>query len=46
MGMVEVSGASYGWHKIEAIGLDGKHRRVIVDDVEKPRGLFVDETTK
>ena len=43
MGMVAVEGASFGWHKIEAIGLDGKGRRTIFDKAERPRGLFVDQ---
>ena len=42
MDMVEISGATYSWHKIEAIGLDGTGRRTVVETAEKPRGLFID----
>ena len=38
---VTVDGAAYTWHRIEVIGVDGQDRVVLVNDVEKPRGLYV-----
>uniref|UniRef100_X2AU42 HYR domain-containing protein n=1 Tax=Capitella teleta TaxID=283909 RepID=X2AU42_CAPTE len=44
MGFVEVDGASYAWHKIEGVSLsDIEERRVIIDSVERPRGLTLTE---
>ena len=43
MDMVAITGVSYSWHKIEAIGLDGTGRRTVVETAEKPRGLFIDQ---
>ena len=35
-------GALYSWHRIEVVDVDGSNRKVVISDVEKPRGLFLD----
>ena len=42
MDMVTIDGTAFTWHRIEAIGLDRAMRRVIVTNVEQPRGIYVD----
>ena len=38
----KLDGAVFTWHRIEMIGLDGRGRRTIVTDVDKPRSLQLD----
>ena len=40
---VSMDGAAYTWHRIEVIGLDGTGRMAGVNDVEKPRGICIDQ---
>lgn len=42
MGEIVIGDITHAWHRIELIGLDGTGRKTIVDDVDKPRGLFID----
>ncbi len=42
MAQVVVNGASYSWHKIEMVNLDGTNRRTIYNMAERPRGLYLD----
>ena len=43
MGSVEVYDDVYSWSRIEFIGLDGKGRKTIVDNVGMPRDLYLDQ---
>ena len=42
MDFVTIDGTAFTWHKIEMIGLDGSGRRTAINNVEKPRAVFVD----
>ncbi len=46
MDMVTIDGTAFTWHRIEMIGLDQGVRRVIITDVESPRGIYVDMQNK
>ena len=46
MDMVTIDGTAFTWHRIETIGLDRAMRRVVVTNVEQPRGIHVDMENK
>ena len=39
---VTIDGTAFSWHKIEVINVVTRVRRVLVSDVEQPRGIHVD----
>ena len=42
MDMVTLDGVAYAWHRVESVDLNTKGRRVVLTNVEQPRGLWVD----
>ncbi len=46
MDMVTIDGTAFTWHRIEMVSLNRVERRVVVTDVEQPRGIHVDMRDK
>ena len=42
LGFLQMNGAAFSWHRIEAISTDRTKRMVVVSSAVKPRGVWVD----